>query len=200
MVPDSWTQFLDHNGQDGGFFTSVSSNGNANGIIWAIGRPDGSNDDAVYLDAFDANTGNPLVTDLVAGYWPNAGQTNANVVPVVTNGKVYVASYAELAIFGLKPPKAHATIKPVAVPELELPAGLHRITGRVESASGHQIVLATRSGTPATVDIATAIRSGHAVVAGDTLTIVGQYHADGTLAAQSVSRAKSNPAQWLSDR
>jgi len=36
-----------------------------------------------------------------AGTWPYTGG-NANIVPVVANGKVYVASYKELAIFGLK--------------------------------------------------------------------------------------------------
>jgi hypothetical protein len=35
-----------------------------------------------------------------AGAWPNTGG-NANLVPVVANGKVYVASYKELEIFGL---------------------------------------------------------------------------------------------------
>ena len=99
LVADSWSQSI-RSGQDGGFFTTVSSNGNSNGIIWAVGRPDGSNSNAIYLDAFDANTGNPLVTNMIAGNWPNTGG-NANVVPVVTNGKVYVASYKQLAIFGL---------------------------------------------------------------------------------------------------
>ena len=35
-----------------------------------------------------------------AGLWPNQGG-NSNLVPVVANGKVYVASYKELQIFGL---------------------------------------------------------------------------------------------------
>jgi PQQ enzyme repeat len=100
LVADSWTQSIE-SGQDGGFFTTVSSNGIQNGIIWAVGRPDGTNNNAVYLDAFDANTGNPLVQNMIAGHWVNTGG-NANVVPVVTNGKVYVASYKQLAIFGLK--------------------------------------------------------------------------------------------------
>jgi hypothetical protein len=35
-----------------------------------------------------------------AGTWPNTGG-NANIVPVVVNGKVYVASNKQLNIFGL---------------------------------------------------------------------------------------------------
>jgi hypothetical protein len=95
-----WGQHVE-TGQDGGFFTTVSCSGNQNCIIWAVGRPDGTNNNAVYLDAFDATTGNPLVQNMIAGHWPNTGG-NANLVPVVTNGKVYVASNTQLAIFGIK--------------------------------------------------------------------------------------------------
>jgi hypothetical protein len=100
-VADSWSQAV-QSGRTSGFFTTVSSNGNTNGIIWAVTRPDPANNNAIYLDAFDANTGNPLVTNMIAGYWPTTTAA-ANVVPVVTNGKVYVASYKQLAIFGLIP-------------------------------------------------------------------------------------------------
>jgi hypothetical protein len=40
LVADSWSQTI-KSGGDGGFFTTVSSNGNNNGIIWAVGRNDG---------------------------------------------------------------------------------------------------------------------------------------------------------------
>jgi len=39
--------------------------------------------------------------DIPAGTWVKGG-TNPNLVPVVANGKVYVASYKELEILGLK--------------------------------------------------------------------------------------------------
>ena len=38
----------------------------------------------------------------VTGSWPYYNG-NLNQVPVVANGKVYVATYKELQIFGLKP-------------------------------------------------------------------------------------------------
>ena len=36
----------------------------------------------------------------VGGYWPNING-DSNLVPLVANGKVYVASYQELLVFGL---------------------------------------------------------------------------------------------------
>ena len=47
-----------------------------------------------------------------AGTWPNLGG-NANIVPVVANGKVYVAAYKTLMIFG---PNAPAAVSAPAAP------------------------------------------------------------------------------------
>jgi hypothetical protein len=83
------------NGQDGGTFTVVSSNGTqaGTGVIWAIGRPNAASV-PVTLNAFAAAPSNGTLTSLfsaTAGSWPNLWG-NANIVPVVANGKVYVAS------------------------------------------------------------------------------------------------------------
>ena len=88
-------------GQDAGFFASVSSNGTQAGtaIVWAVSRPVSSNPANVILYAFNAATNSTLFSS-VAGTWPNV-TGNANIVPVVANGKVYVASYKNLSIFGL---------------------------------------------------------------------------------------------------
>ena len=92
---------LSGTGQDGGFFTAVSGYG-PNAIIWAVLRPDGSN--TMRLLAFSEHvSGAGTLTQLFsgnAGTWPNQGG-NANIVPVVANGRVYVATYKQLAIFGL---------------------------------------------------------------------------------------------------
>lgn len=42
-----------------------------------------------------------MLFSVPAGNWPNTGG-NSNIVPVVANGQVYVASWKQLAIFGLK--------------------------------------------------------------------------------------------------
>jgi hypothetical protein len=88
-------------GQDGGTFTTVSNNAGANSIIWAVPKPEGSNNN-LYLMAFQATPVNgslPLLYFSLAGTWSNL-QGNANVVPTVANGKVYVGSYKQLAIYG----------------------------------------------------------------------------------------------------
>jgi hypothetical protein len=88
-------------GQDGGFFTSVSSNGNASPIIWALSRPV-SQQAGVVLYAFNPEPGGRM-TQLfkhAAGAWPNQGG-NSNLVPVVANGQVYVGAYKRLQVFGL---------------------------------------------------------------------------------------------------
>ena len=94
-------------GQFPGFFTSVSSNGNASPIIWALTRPVGQTSAAIGLYAFNPEAGGNTMTQLFhanAGAWPNLGG-DSNQVPVVANGKVYVASNKQLQIFGLKQAK-----------------------------------------------------------------------------------------------
>ena len=95
---------LGNNVQDPGFFTSISSNGTANPIIWAISRPaTTSNGAPISLYAFDPESGGSTMSQLfnaTAGAWPNTSG-NANLVPVVANGLVFVASHQQLQIFGL---------------------------------------------------------------------------------------------------
>ncbi len=87
--------------QDAGFFTTISSNSTFTPVIWALSR---ANQENISLFAFDPdNLQGGLMNQLfqgIAGYWPNT-TANANLVPVVANGKVYVASYKQLTIFGL---------------------------------------------------------------------------------------------------
>ncbi len=87
-------------GQDPGFFTSVSSNGNASPIIWALSRPVSQKVNKVWLYAFDPENKMTRLFKSPAGNWPNVGG-NSNLVPVVANGKVYVGSHKQLQIFGL---------------------------------------------------------------------------------------------------
>lgn len=92
-------------GLGAGFFTSISSDGNKNAIIWAVSRPFSAQHFTLYLHAYDPDSRQHPMKQLFrarAGLWPNVGG-NSNLVPVVANGKVFVASYRELQIFGLKP-------------------------------------------------------------------------------------------------
>jgi hypothetical protein len=90
-------------GQFPGFFTSVSSNGTSHPIIWALSRPY-TTPPLIYLYAFNPEAGGSTLAQIFvgqAGSWPNVGG-DSNAVPVVANGHVFVASYRQLAIFGLK--------------------------------------------------------------------------------------------------
>jgi hypothetical protein len=88
----------------GGFMTSISSNGRQpdTQIIWAVRRPQmADSPQSLTLHALDSKDGASLcVAD--AGLWPMDAKNGAapNAVPVVANGKVFVASYKELRAFG----------------------------------------------------------------------------------------------------
>ena len=100
-------------GQDAGFFASVSSNGtgaSSDPIIWAVSRPTttgtAKSPGPIGLWAFK---GQPTGSSLQQLYQGTAGgwftpwnNANANIVPVVANGEVFVASYKQLRAFGLK--------------------------------------------------------------------------------------------------
>ena len=94
------------NGTNNGFFTTISSNGTTakSQVIWALGRPINTSPATVNLYAFDPSTINAsgnmaTLFSGAAGSWPQHGR--ANLVPTVANGKVYVATYQQLAIFGV---------------------------------------------------------------------------------------------------
>ena len=89
--------------QDPGFFTTISSNGTANPIIWALSRATNTTKTPISLLAFNPDTGKVGMKQLfkkTAGAWPNLGG-NSNLVPVVANGLVFVASNQQLQVFGL---------------------------------------------------------------------------------------------------
>jgi hypothetical protein len=99
-------------GQFPGFFTSISSNGTASPIIWALTRPLSKSSNAIGLYAFNPEGGKTM-TQLFhanAGAWPNVGG-DSNQAPVVANGKVYVASNKQVQIFGLSQQKKSKSTK-----------------------------------------------------------------------------------------
>jgi hypothetical protein len=90
-------------------------------------------------------------------------------------------------------------LPPVAAPPVELPPGAHQITGTIKTMSSSTIVLSTRTGTEVTVDVTDAVQSQLVPASGTALTVIGTFKADGTLLAQSITRAKSSPALWPPD-
>ncbi len=110
-----------NSGQFPGFMTTVSSNGTDNAVIWAVSHPPNDGPRTITLHAFDATNATRLFSQ-AAGNWPNFDGT-ANVMPVVANGKVFVAAYRSLSIFGLRAPtKNLVSAEPDRTPTVALPA------------------------------------------------------------------------------
>jgi len=188
-----------------GFLTSVSSNGTKPGtaVVWAVGRPTDFQQEALKFHAFDPVKGKQIFV-APAGYWTNS-ISDSNVVPVVANGKVYVATVQSLAIFGLEakgagpaklpPPPVVVDSRPL------LAAGEHEIRGIVRNMSGNTLVVEKRDHTEVTVDDLAAAANyklappsiGHALVARGVFE-------QGILKAVLVGHAPDHPMMWPPDR
>ncbi len=95
---------------------SVSSNGGANGIVWAQQRQDvlsaTSNIHPSTLYAYDAtNVSTTLYSSSQAGTRDQAGPATKFVTPTVANGKVYLPTLAELDVYGLLAGQSATTTK-----------------------------------------------------------------------------------------
>jgi outer membrane protein assembly factor BamB len=197
-----------NSGQDAGFFTSVTSNGTQAGsqLIWALSRPSKQNPGAVQLYAFDPSqvTGGESKTLFIApaGQWAN-GDGNYNIVPMVANGRVYVASYKQLTIFGVAGPSTQ--VKTVAAaPEQTAEPALpgHVVYGKLTRVDNTLLTLQTRTGTLLTVDSAPATKAETRAlpVVGRAYAARGEYDGQGVLHAVSVQRVKDQPELWNEDR
>jgi len=196
--------------QDPGFFTVVSSHYAylPSAIIWAVARPTGSTPLMLYAFAAEASSGTlKQLYSAPAGTWPNLGG-NANIVPVVANGKVYVAAYKSLMIFGPNAPAASApslTSMAVAnVASASLPAGVtQRVTGTLLAIDGSTLKLLTRSNQTVTVDISRAMeteRLAILIVGRPYTALAAATDSDGTLEAVAVMRAKPGQGAWPKDQ
>jgi hypothetical protein len=81
---------------------SISSNGTQNGIAWAVRADQFNTNGPAVLYAWDANdlTSTIYESDTNATR-DSAGPANRYSIPVVTNGKVYVAANKEVDVYGL---------------------------------------------------------------------------------------------------
>lgn len=81
---------------------SISSNGTQNGIAWAVRADQFNTSGPAVLYAWDANdlTKTIYESDSEATR-DTAGPANRYSIPVVTNGKVYVATKGEIDVYGL---------------------------------------------------------------------------------------------------
>ncbi len=81
---------------------SISSNGTQNGIAWAVRADQFNTNGPAVLYAWDANdlTETLYQSDTNAAR-DSAGPANKFSIPIVTNGKVYVAAHGEVDVYGL---------------------------------------------------------------------------------------------------
>jgi hypothetical protein len=203
-VAESTTTTIPTSVQDPGFFTVVSSDERKAGtaIIWAVGRPTSAA--GLMLYAFSATPVNgslPLLYSAPAGQWPNLGG-NANVVPLVANGLVYVGAYQTVTIFGpngTAPASAAALSAAQAAP----PSDMRRLTGTLVVSSGAELTLVTRTGDKVEIDASLALqrRRSAQLVVGQPYTVLATVRiGDGGLVASSVMRAKPGKSAWPADQ
>src|ERR1700722_9064788 len=193
-------------GQDPGFFTTVSCHGSGafgncanTPIIWAVLRPTSSTS-GVSLSAFSGLAARGsyklLFGPLKVGSWPNVGG-NANIVPTVSNGRVYVASWKTLAILG--PGGATAAVAPLAEAAAPAAAAVSPnnafvISGTLHSVNGSVLTVTNRHGQETLIDASAAIKKGQiapALTIGEAYTALGSsLTSTGELDADTIYRSK----------
>jgi hypothetical protein len=191
-----------NSGQDPGFFTTISSNGTVadTAVVWALPHPANT---TINLAAMDPANGSTEIFSAPAGSWPFAGSANANLVPVVANGHVFVASYETLSIFGLTGNARHAAFRPAASPAPYVFGGAaHDVYGIAVAVDGATLSLRTRTGAIVKVDLAVARRGGNMAepTVGHGALVRGDYDRAGVLVAKFVLHAQDNSAAWPADR
>jgi hypothetical protein len=195
-------------GQDHGFFTTVSCHGSGafgncanTPIIWAVSRPTSSTS-GVDLSAFSglAASGSYrlLFGPVNVGPWPNIGG-NSNIVPTVSNGRVYVASWETLAILspgGTVAPVASlakAAPEAAAAPAVS-PNTAFVVSGTLHSVNGSVLTFTNRHGKERVIDASGAIKKDQiapALLLGEAYTAIGSSLTSADeLRADTIYRAK----------
>jgi hypothetical protein len=157
-----------------------------------------------------------------AGTWTHAVNSNADLVPTVANGKVYVASNKQLQIFGLlgTPTQGHVVVpglqpsKPdaIACPANESAidavrgavrnSSMHQFSGTVCHLQNNQLQLALRSGRSIPIDISGAFTNHRQVVLspGRTIHVRARIDAKGVAHAERISPSHTLSPLTSADR
>jgi hypothetical protein len=179
-----------------GFFTSVSSNDHItdSAIIWAIRRAQkGEATQSLILHAFDAKDGEHLCA-ADAGPWPQEKGHGAapNAVPVVANGKVFIASYKELRVFGVGGAaacgvKVVAETHPQFHAALPVPGQSGVVKGIIVDVVDAKMHL-NMGGQMIEADVSKVLRTGRHgnINRGKPITIQGTSTAAGSMSAESI--------------
>ncbi len=208
---------------DGGVMPVVSSNGTTAGtaVVWFVQRPSLSSDvnpgTPVTLQAYAAtNLAHPLVS-ILGGTWTHADNSNANIVPTIAKGRVYVASNMQLRIYGLSNHPDGAVHDPVtpSVPQtISCPgsiaasaavsgaAQVHQLYGTVCEANGTELKLALRSGRAVSIETGTDFNSRRPVLLtpGRPVHVTLTIDKAGTAHAQKIMPSHAMTTQTPADR
>ena len=206
---------------DGGSVPVVSSNGTTPGsaVVWFVQKPATSSDQdpgtPVTLWAYAAsNLTQPLV-QISAGTWTHAVNSNANLIPTVANGKVYVASNKQLRIFGLSSlgssahratvPKTLTPSAPAVIacaPQMAdlnalggVPATVHEFYGTICQVNAAELHLSLRGNRSVVVDTSQGFASKRRIL----LTPGRAVHVSATIDAHGLAHAQQiSPSHTLS--
>ena len=148
MVSQSPTSTSGESSNFPGSTPVVSSNGTNNGVVWAVETDAYNSSGPAILRAYSAND----VADLLYGSNLTNGRDTLGpavkfVVPVVTNGKVYVGAQNEVDVFGLISGETQA-VAPAFTP----PGGSYNAGTKVSMSSStpNASIYYTTDGNPAT--------------------------------------------------
>jgi PQQ enzyme repeat len=208
---------------DGGTVPVVSSNGTRAGtaVVWFVQRPSTSSDmnpgTPMTLHAYAAtNLAHPLVS-ILGGTWTHAENSNANIVPTVAKGRVYVASNMQLRIYGLGNHPGDGVNDPItpSLPQtISCPANIapstavsgaapvHQLYGTVCQANGGELKLTLRSGVAVSIETGTEFNSRRPVLLtpGRPLHVTLTIDKAGVAHAQKITPAHAMTTTTPADR
>ncbi len=204
---------------NGGAVPVVSSNGTTAGtaVVWYVQKPSISSDmnpgTPLTLHAYAASDFIHPLLSILGGTWTHAVNSNANIVPTVAKGRVYIASNMQLRIYGLTGQQEGAkqsSVDPITPSQPEMiscPASiaaaaaagagvpLHQLYGTVCQSSGTELKLALRNGRSVSIDTSSASDQWRHVL----LTPGRPLHVSLTIDKNGVAHAqKISPAHTLS--
>jgi hypothetical protein len=162
---------------------SVSSNGNSNGIVWAVQTDGYTTASPAILRAYDAsNVSSELYDSTQSPIRDTPGMATKFVVPTIANGRVYVGTAGELDVYGLLNSIPTAAIPVISPASQTFPDTLSvTIT---DSTAGATIYYTTDGSTP--TDSSTRYTGAISVTTTETITAIAS--AAGFLQSQPASQ------------
>jgi hypothetical protein len=208
---------------NGGVVPVVSSNGTTAGtaVVWFIQKPSLSSDmnpgTPLTLHAYAASNLSQQLFSILGGTWTHAVNSNANIVPTVAKGRVYVASNMQLRIYGLTGHDDGVVNDPIVPsrPEtISCPAGIapsaavvsaspvHQLYGTVCQTNATELKLALRSGRAVSIDTSTVATQRRTVLLtpGRPLHVSVTIDKAGVAHAQGIAPSHTLTPQTPADR